>query len=219
MSGWIGERVDAVIFDHDGTLVDSEPITLGVVAEMAVEAGAEVYPEDADRFVGADLHVVIEEIGRRSGSQIDLDPFLAEFRVRQTAGIEEGLLEVPGADELLRALIELDVPIAVASNAPVVKVELCLRTTGLLDYFHADRLFSAYQVNAWKPNPAVFLHAAKEMGFAPENCAVVEDSESGVQAGIAAGMTVFALDPNSKLPAMDGVAKIKKLTELVGVLT
>ena len=211
MSGWIGERVDAVIFDHDGTLVDSEPITLGVVAEMAVEAGAEVYPEDADRFVGADLHVVIEEIGRRSGSQIDLDPFLAEFRVRQTAGIEEGLLEVPGADELLRALIERDVPIAVASNAPVAKMELCLGATRLDSYFAPGHLISAYDVNLWKPDPAVFLRAAEVLGVDPSRAVVIEDSRPGLEGAIAAGTQVIALDPNDRFVDYPEIVRVDSL--------
>ena len=68
MTPWIGERADAVIFDHDGTLVDSETITLSLLATMAVEAGAELYPDDATRFMGSDISVVIDEIEVRSGT-------------------------------------------------------------------------------------------------------------------------------------------------------
>ena len=208
--------IQAVIFDSDGTLVDTERLSITVLCEQFGLLGIDVPVDQAvANWAGRDLHEVLRNVATESGQTIP-DSFLDDFRDRQLAKLESEVQPIRGAADLLR---QITMPKCVASNAPVVKVELCLRTTGLLDYFHADRLFSAYQVNEWKPNPAVFLHAAKEMGFAPENCAVVEDSESGVQAGIAAGMTVFALDPNSKLPAMDGVAKIKKLTELVGVLT
>ena len=208
--------IQAVIFDSDGTLVDTERLSITVLCEQFGLLGIDVPVDQAvANWAGRDLHEVLRNVATESGQTIP-DSFLDDFRDRQLAKLESEVQPIRGAADLLR---QITMPKCVASNAPVVKVELCLRTTGLLDYFHADRLFSAYQVNEWKPNPAVFLHAAKEMGFAPENCAVVEDSESGVQAGIAAGMTVFALDPNSKLPAMDGVSKIKNLAELVGVLT
>jgi len=213
VSGWIGERVDAVIFDHDGTLVDSEPITLGVVAEMAVEAGAEVYPEDADRFVGADLHVVIEEIGRRRGSPINVGTFMSEFRVRQTAAIEEELLVVPGATELLSGLHERNVPIAVASNAPVAKMELCLGATGLASYFPAGHLVSAYDVNVWKPDPAVFLAAAEVLGVDPSRAVVIEDSRPGLEGAIAAGTHTIALDPGDRFADYSEIVRVKSLTE------
>ena len=217
MPGWIGERIDAVIFDHDGTLVDSEHITLAVVAEMAIEAGAAVYPEDADRFVGADLHLVIAEIGKRAGSPIDTEAFMAEFRVRQTAAIEAGLQEIPGASELIDALATRRIPYAVASNAPLAKMSLCLGATGLLDKFEPEMLISAYDVNAWKPDPAVFLAAAERLGVDPGRCAVVEDSKPGIDGALAAGMHVIALDPQSRCtdPQTTSVATLTEAQSLL----
>jgi beta-phosphoglucomutase-like phosphatase (HAD superfamily) len=80
----------------------------------------------------------------------------------------------------------------VASNGPRHKIELVLGLTGLLPWFE-QRIFSAYDIGAWKPAPDLFLHAARQMGLAPADCAVVEDSASGIAAGLAAGMRVFAL--------------------------
>lgn len=193
MSGWIPARVDAVIFDHDGTLVDSENITLSVVAAMAVERGADVYPEDAERFVGADLHAVIEEIGHRTGKAIDTDAFMTEFRIRQTTAIEEGLDEIPGATALLERLSSSGVPVAVASNAPVAKMRLCLEATNLLRFFEEHQLVSAYDVGLWKPDPAVFVRAAEILDVAPNRCAVLEDSAPGVEAARRSGSHVLAL--------------------------
>jgi beta-phosphoglucomutase-like phosphatase (HAD superfamily) len=90
----------------------------------------------------------------------------------------------------------LNVPYCIASNAPADKIELSLRVTGLLPLFEGS-IHSAYQIGCWKPDPALFLHAARGMGVAPEQCAVVEDSIAGVRAGIAAGMAVFAYQPHS----------------------
>jgi beta-phosphoglucomutase-like phosphatase (HAD superfamily) len=87
---------------------------------------------------------------------------------------------------------KLHLPFALASNAPHHKIELCLRVTGLLPHF-AGRIFSAYDVQRWKPDPALFLFAAERLGVPPQRCAVVEDSLPGVQAGLAAGMQVIAL--------------------------
>jgi len=94
------------------------------------------------------------------------------------------------------------------------KIELCLKVTNLLPYFEG-RIFSAYDVQSWKPEPGLFLHAAETMGVPPDRCVVVEDSLPGVQAGLAAGMQVFALwhsDHDAELPA--NVHIIRTLAEL-----
>lgn len=207
-------RIDAVIFDHDGTLVDSETITLSLLAEMAVEHGAEVFEDDADRFVGADLRVVLAEIEHRSGTPLPHD-FLHVFRVRQEERIRSGLQEVPGADDVLTALT---LPTAVASNAPVAKMQLCLGATGLDRHFAAHEMLSAYDVGEWKPAPGVFLAAAEVLDTSPQRCAVVEDSEPGIHAGLAAGMTVFAYDPDDKFESIAGITRLGSLVDLLEYL-
>jgi len=203
--------IDAVIFDHDGTLVDSETITLSLLAEMAVEHGAEVYEDDVDRFVGADLKVVFAEIEARRGSPLPAD-FIDVFRARQAERIHNGLEEIAGAGHLLTTLT---LPTAVASNAPVAKMQLCLGATGLDRHFAPQELVSAYDVGEWKPAPGVFLAAAEVLQTPPQRCAVVEDSEPGIQAGLAAGMTVFAYDPSDRFGAIDGITRLSALSELL----
>ena len=90
-------HIDAVIFDHDGTLVDSETITLTLLAEMAVEAGAEVYQDDIDRFKGADIKVVFAEIERRRRAPLPVD-FLDTFRSRSEERNAKHLLEYHGRE-------------------------------------------------------------------------------------------------------------------------
>lgn len=203
--------IEAVIFDHDGTLVDSETITLTLLAEMAVEHGAEVYENDVDRFVGADLKVVLAEIEHRRGSPLPTD-FLDVFRGRQEERIRSGLVEVPGADHLLSTLT---LPTAVASNAPVAKMQLCLGATGLDRHFAPHEMLSAYDVGEWKPAPGVFLAAAEVLQTPPQRCAVVEDSEPGIRAGLAAGMMVFAYDPHSKFGSIEGITCLSALSQLL----
>ncbi len=206
--------IDAVIFDHDGTLVDSETITLTLLAEMAVEHGADVVEDDIDRFAGADLKLVFAEIEHRRGSPLPAE-FLDVFRSRQEERIRNGLVEVPGADHVLSALT---VPAAVASNAPVAKMQLCLGATGLDRHFAPHEMVSAYDVGEWKPAPGVFLAAAEVLQTPPQRCAVVEDSEPGIRAGLAAGMTVFAYDPSEKFGSIEGITHLRSLVDLLGHL-
>lgn len=205
---------DAVIFDNDGTLVDSEHITLSVLMEMAIEHGADVREDDPERFLGAHLQVVFAEIEKRSGTPVP-DNFLDVFREKQTRMINEGLVEMPGATELLTQLTSRGIPLAVASNAPLAKMELTLGATNLARFFLASNLVSAYDVEVWKPAPDVFLRAAEALGVAPERCAIVEDSGTGLDAAHAANGQVFALDPTGRFSNRPATTVLSTLTELI----
>ena len=97
------------------------------------------------------------------------------------------------------------------------KIELSLSLTGLSPFFKG-RIFSSYEVGSWKPDPGLFLHAARVMGVAPADCAVLEDSLLGIRAGLAAGMTVFAFQPYGVDPSIPSqVTVVKELRELCGI--
>ena len=139
------------------------------------------------------------------------DGFEDDLRAYMAAEFESRLEPIEGAAALVEAL---DVPYCVVSNGPRSKMEVTLRVTGLLDHF-AGRIVSAYEVGVWKPDPALFLHAARMLGVAPGRCAVVEDSGYGIAAGVAAGMQVFALVPGERAHAVpDGVVAVASLAEL-----
>lgn len=93
---------------------------------------------------------------------------------------------MPGALEFVESL---KIPACVASNGPRIKIETCLKSVGLYPVFE-DSIISAYEVQAWKPDPKIMLHAAGTLGLPPEKCLVVEDSLSGVEAGLLAGCYV-----------------------------
>jgi len=217
VNAWIGDRVDAVIFDNDGTLVDSEPITLNLLATMAVEAGAEVYPEDAHQFTGGDIKEVFAAIEDRAGVAIDHEAFFEEFRARQGEQIRKGLPEIDGASRLLDELAARQVPFVVASNAPRAKMELCLQKTRLDRFFSAEAMLSAYELGVWKPDPAIFLAAADRMDTPIERCAVIEDSRPGIAAAVASGGHAIALDPLGTLPPT-GATHVRSLTEAARLL-
>ena len=182
---------EAVIFDCDGTLVDSEVLGIQVLVECVAELGLAFPLEEAvARFTGAKMADSIAIIEQRLGRPVPVD-FVSEMRRRMAEIFREQLQPVEGVGSVLQSL---SIPYCVASNGPREKMEVSLHVTGLLPYFQG-RIFSAYDIGSWKPEPGMFLHAAQALGVAPERCAVVEDSILGVQAGKAAGMTVFGYDP------------------------
>lgn len=204
--------VEGVIFDCDGTLVDSEVISMQVLQQLCADQGLALSMEEAmASFAGNELAVVLQILESKLGRGLPTD-FLDVFRSKQLAELEVSLTAIDGAMELVS---KLKVPFCVASNAPISKVELCLETTSLRPYFPADRVFSAYTIERWKPEPDLFLQAAEAIGIPAANCVVVEDSLFGVDAGIAAGMHVIAFDPHSKLNDLpDGVVRVESLREI-----
>jgi HAD superfamily hydrolase (TIGR01509 family) len=206
---------DAIIFDCDGTLVDSERLVNGVIVDYAAEFGLELTVEEAlARFTGIRMADCVIQLEVLRGAPLPAS-FVPELRKRMAAALASGVRPIEGALELVGSL---SMPFCVASSGPREKIELSLRMTGLLPYFEG-RIFSAYEVGSWKPDPGLFLHAARSLGVPPARCAVVEDSIPGIQAGLAAGMNVFALS-NGLLPSQipSTVHVVSGLRELAAVL-
>ena len=176
---------DLVIFDCDGVLVDSERLAIRVEAEIVTNLGWSLTESDIiERFVGRSASYMHHEIERHLNRRIDWD---VEFEARYREVFEAELLPVSGVFD---ALSEITVPTCVASSGSHDRIRFTLGKTGLLDRF-CGRIFSVDDVENGKPAPDIFLHAAMKMGASPDRCAVVEDSVSGVRAGMAAGMAVF----------------------------
>jgi HAD superfamily hydrolase (TIGR01509 family) len=176
-----------VIFDCDGVLVDSETISNRILAEMLAELGLPLgFEETRQSFVGRSMSGCLQIIERRLGRPVPED-FVRTYNARSFAEFEKQLKPVPGVKGVLE---RIRYPICVASSASHEKMRTTLGVTGLLSRFRG-RMFSATEVGRGKPDPALFLHAAARMGAEPEGCAVIEDTVVGVQAGRAAGMTVF----------------------------
>jgi HAD superfamily hydrolase (TIGR01509 family) len=186
--------IQAIIFDCDGVLVDSERLANAVLVEYVREFGLVLSLEEAlAQFTGGKMADCVAELERRLGHSLP-DHFVPTFRERSAAAFRVHLRPIEGVEALVKNLHQRNLPYCVASSGPREKIELNLRITGLLGYFQA-RIFSAYEVGQWKPDPGLFLHAAQALGVEPQQCAVIEDSRPGVQAGLAAGMQVFAYQP------------------------
>jgi HAD superfamily hydrolase (TIGR01509 family) len=194
--------IDLIIFDSDGVLVDSETIGIEVLVNAAREVGADIGFEEAlSLFRGAKMADCIQDIERRAGRKLG-DAFVETIRVDTAEAFASRLRPVPGVRSALAAI---KLPVCVASNGPRAKLTQALRLTRLHRRF-GDHVYSAYEVGAWKPDPGLFLYAAKQFQADPGRCLVVEDSLPGVRAAKAAGMRVFgyAGGDRSMAPALAG---------------
>ncbi|WP_406730618.1 HAD family hydrolase [Streptomyces sp. NBC_01794] len=188
-----------VIFDCDGVLVDSETLSSQVMREMAGAAGLDFSSEQALEFIrGRKVAEWVGQLEARLGRALPAS-FIPQFRSRSADLFATELRPVPHVRQVVE---NLGLPFCTASSAPREKILNTLSLTGLLPYFQ-DRIYSAYEVGAWKPDPGLFLHAAADLGVPAAHCAVVEDSLVGVRAGLAAGMSVFAYAPQESGTAAD----------------
>jgi HAD superfamily hydrolase (TIGR01509 family) len=188
-------KFEAVLFDCDGVLVDSELITNGVLRDMLEELGWKLSAEECMRtFVGKAVKDERALIEARTGQPLTED-WMVRFRERRNEGLVKRVKPIRGAVDAV-ALIHKHFQgrIACASGADRFKVELQLEKCGLMPWFKG-RIFSGHELPRSKPAPDVYLAAAAALGVDPRRCAVVEDTVTGVTAGVAAGATVFGYSP------------------------
>ncbi|KUH36459.1 MULTISPECIES: HAD family hydrolase [Streptomyces] len=200
-------RYDLVIFDNDGVLVDSEPISNAILAGYLTELGhPTTYEESLRDYMGGAMHRVHDTVLERTGQQLP-DDFDRTFHTRVFAAFERDLTAVTGVTDTLGRIAAAGVPYCVASSGSHERIRVGHRRTGLDLWFAPDAVFSAQDVGRGKPAPDLFLHAARRMGVAPERCVVIEDSPLGVQAANAAGMDVYAytgMSAAARLPGATG---------------
>lgn len=212
---WRVNRFDLVIFDCDGVLVDSERLAVRTEAIILAELGWNLTESEiVERFVGrtpADMH---REVEAHVGFALDWEEV---FEARYRHVFENEPTAVPGIFAAIDAIGTLT---CVASSGNHAGIAYKLGTTGLLPLFEG-RIFSAEDVKRGKPAPDVFLHAAQAMGVEPDLCAVVEDSVSGVMAGVAAKTTVFgfsgSVTPSEQLQSV-GAIPFSRMNQLPGLL-
>lgn len=199
---------DAVLFDCDGVLVDSESITNRVLCTMLNEAGWAISQSDCTRdFIGKTVRSQAAVIEAHTGKPLT-DAWMAEFYERRNAALRAELVAIDGAVEAVRQIHALcNGRIACASGADRAKVEMQLAQVGMAPYFE-NHVFSGHELPRSKPFPDVYLAAAEVLGVAPGRCLVVEDTVTGVQAGVAAGATVWGY-----FPADQGHASAEQLLE------
>ena len=194
-------RFEAVLFDCDGVLVDSEAITCGVLRDMFEEQGWRMtLAECMQRFVGHTVKSQREVIEANTGVPLT-DEWLQQFFARRNERLDAQITAIEGIHDAVAHLHDhCDGRIAVASGADRFKVEMMLRKVDLHRFFEG-RIFSGHEMPRSKPHPDVYLAAAAHLQVAPERCLVVEDTTVGITAGVAAGTTVWAYAPPPADPA------------------
>ncbi len=184
--------VSCIIFDCDGTLVDSEVLAQMAIVEVFAKHGVKLDLQDClDNFQGGKLADVLMQTCERYQLQLSIDELELHYREICQRLFSDHLEPIEGVPELLLMLKDVGIDMCVASNGPVSKMEMSLEMTGLLPYFR-DHLFSGFDANSWKPAPDLLHYAAMNMAVPTQECMFIDDTILGVQAGINAGMrTVF----------------------------
>ena len=196
-----------VIFDCDGVLVDSEPLSLRVLVEALSDAGLTMSTEQAGaRFLGKSLASTCAILSADFGfdwHHADIE----RMRARLYDLFRRELTAIPG---MFETLDRISIPCCVASSSQPERIRLSLEVTGLLRRLK-PHIFSASMVSCGKPAPDLFLHAATIMNTPPHNCLVIEDSAAGIAAAKSAGMRVFAFTGGAHAGSEE---HLKSLTQL-----
>ncbi len=207
--------IKALIFDCDGTLVDSEYLANVALEQELLKYGIELSAQVLlKRFCGGQFSQVLEILAQEY--QVTFAENFAEiFRENLAVLLASQLTTFEGVRETLEAIALAK---SVASNSPLKQLKLSLQATDIACFFD-QHIYSAYQINSWKPDPQLFLHAAQKMGYRPQECLVIEDSLVGVAAAKAATMPVVLFDPENKHPHLDVDYRISHMSALVNLVT
>lgn len=209
-----------MIFDCDGVLVDTEPVTLRVMQGWLAHIGLELdYATVAQRFKGIYITEIQQTVEAELGRPVPR--FIEGYRERMFSAFAGGIDPVPGAADTLDALDRAGIPYCVGSNGPHSKMDASLAAANLFQRMRGDdphpRIFSADDVARPKPAPDLFVYAAGAMRAHPSRCVVIEDSVTGIEAAHAAGMTCVAyadITPPEILEAAKPIAVIRSMADV-----
>ena len=205
--------MDCVIFDCDGTLVDSEFICHLAMQKKLEDIGVSEPAENMMlKFRGAKLANIIADLEKKHKIILN-DDFITAYRDLVSRMFQTDLYAVDGVKQVLD---NINKKVCVASSGPLAKIQQALEVTKLDAYFK-NNLFSSYEINSWKPEPDLFLFAAKKMNSSPKHCYVVEDSPVGIEAALAANMKAIYFNPQGE--TIPGVISITKMESLIDILS
>lgn len=211
-------RPKLVIFDCDGVLVDSEGAHSDVVSRNLARYGLTLTADECHAlFVGTRM-AAIGAVAAGMGATLP-DDWVEEVYGEVFVRLKEGVPVIAGIPRLLDTLDAAGIAFCVASNGSEDKMAITLGGNRILDRFE-DRMFSAYTLGTWKPDPGLFLHAAAAFGVAPPDCVVVEDSQTGTIAARQAGMRCYGYAPNGDGARLagEGATVFRDMAALPGML-
>ncbi|MDA0128704.1 HAD-IA family hydrolase [Vibrio sp. MarTm2] len=207
-------QIKCVIFDCDGTLVDSERLCCEALCQAFNHFGAKLSMEDAiSHFEGGKLADILSMTKQRLDVKVSIDKLEPVYRDYLDGLFDAQLQPMEGVFDVLDYFDTRGIEYCVASNGPRVKIERALELTGLLPQFKG-KIFSAFDTNSWKPEPDLVMYSAMNMGFRLEECMYVDDTPKGLEAGVRAGVkTVHLIGINERTHELN-IEKIRHLKEL-----
>jgi HAD superfamily hydrolase (TIGR01509 family) len=208
--------IEAVVFDCDGVLIDSEPVWEEVRREFVAARGGRWLPDTQDRLMGMSTgewsaYMAADLVAGMSPQEV-----AAAVIGEMAARYAEHLPLIEGAVSAVTALAGRW-PLAMASSAPQSLIEVVLDASGLRSSFRVA--LSSEHVPRGKPAPDVYLEAVRRLGHAPGKCAAIEDSSNGLRSAVAAGMTVIAVPHPKYPPAPDALAGVRLVLASLAELT
>lgn len=202
----------AILWDCDGVLMDSEYLACALSARTLTDAGFPISTEDfVRRFCGQTRAHIHDTIAAEAGFDIWAKIDTTKKHAERNDLFKRELKAIDGVVDVLNAL---DMPIAIASGSDYDRLHYTLDLINLRGHF-GDHVYSAVDVANGKPAPDIFLYAADQLGVAPADCLVIEDSVNGVKSGVAAGMTVYGFTGGTHVP--DKQAHRRELLDLGAV--
>jgi HAD superfamily hydrolase (TIGR01509 family) len=207
--------IEAVVFDLDGVLVDSEPVWEQVRRQVVAEHGGQWLPDAQQRLMGMSTGEWARYLSQDLGVGLPPPAVAATVIERMQARYRQGVPLMPGAAAAVRRLAARW-PLGLASSSPPVLIGAALDGAGLRECFTAT--LSTEQVSHGKPAPDIYLAVTERLGFAPEACAAVEDSTNGLRSAAAAGLQVIAV-PHPRYPPEPAALRAARLvlTSLAGL--
>lgn len=207
-----------VMFDCDGVLVDSEPITN---RELAADLTAHGLPLTTEECISLFVGGTIKSVGQRAtemGANLP-DNWVERFYDRMCAALEREITAIDGVSDAIDRITSAGIDIAIGSNGPMRKMGITLGRTGLIDRFRG-RIFSAHDIGIAKPDPAFYAHIATELGHNRHRAIVVEDSASGVKSAHGAGIRClgYAADTNGETLRAEGAEPFDTMADLPGLI-
>ncbi|GAM74351.1 putative phosphatase yieH [Vibrio ishigakensis] len=211
------QAVKCVIFDCEGTLVDSEKLCCQALVSVFNGYGAKLSMSEAlNHFDGGKMSEILLQTRDRLGLKVDVDELEPLYREKVRVLYQDQLRPMAHAKEVLETLKQNGIEVCVLSNATTSRIQNKLCLAGLEEYF-TGRMFSAFDANSWKPDPDLIQYAAMSMGFMAGECLFIDDTSKGVQAGVNAHIRTVHFKPNELSPEVyfEEVPQINDLRELL----
>ena len=198
----------AIIFDMDGVIIDSEPQHARAALQVFEQNGVHTDLDYCNSFIGSTTKHMAEVSIKKFHMNITVEELLEQNnRAKAELAAKEGYIPIPGIQELLEELHRHNIQLAIASSSSNREIEHVVKSLGIQKYF--DKLVSGTQTERPKPAPDIFQMTLKKLGISPKEALVIEDSQNGTEAAVAAGIAAVGyLNPHSGSQSLSNASVI-----------